>query len=612
MSLTQLRARSYAVWLGATALALGHAQARAEDAAPAAMESAASRTPSGEANGGGAPNAAGSDAAPTQSAGPDRAPSLDPLSRSPLPPEAEPLPPSAGLAPAPDPIAPGAAATSEPDAAPDLAAAIPDALTALSGQTLVRSPIGAADWRAAVLAMRAFYAARQNAPVWVDARGLTSAARDALARLARADDDGLDLGMFALPAPATRETRADRLAAMDATISAAVIAYAMQASGVRAPPSAISALVTAKPEIADPGRALSTVAGSPSPSDALWAFNPPQKGYRDLRDEWARLRASATIAAIPPLRGPALTIGMADPRVPLIRARFSLGATADISADRTYDARVASAVAAFQKSRGLPANGVLTATTSDAIFDDPAARLEALILANMEMWRWQPRDMGERRVEINVPDYSLRLMDGDNELRRTRVIVGKPDTQTPIFSNEIKYILVNPAWHVPDSIIKKEMLPKLARDPDYLTKHGFEVTEVAGHLVVKQPPGEANALGRILFMFPNEHSVYLHDTPTRGLFSAPKRAFSHGCIRVEAPFQLAELALGGAGRGWSAARVESLIGSQERAIFLPRPLPIHIEYFTAFVDESDVLQQREDVYGLTARVAATLSRLRQD
>jgi murein L,D-transpeptidase YcbB/YkuD len=227
------------------------------------------------------------------------------------------------------------------------------------------------------------------------------------------------------------------------------------------------------------------------------------------------------------------------------------------------------------------------------------------------MWRWQPRDMGQRRVEVNVPDFTLRVLDGDDEIQRERVIVGKPDTPTPIFSNDIRYILVNPVWRVPDSIIKKEMAPKLASDPNYLTRRGFKVTKVGDRLVVEQPPGEGNALGHILFMFPNEHAVYLHDTPARGLFNTSRRAYSHGCVRVEDPTRLAELFMGGAARGWTAARVQSLVGANEKTVFLPKPIPIHIQYFTEFVDESGTPRGVEDVYGLTTKVAATLAQFRQ-
>ena len=214
--------------------------------------------------------------------------------------------------------------------------------------------------------------------------------------------------------------------------------------------------------------------------------------------------------------------------------------------------------------------------------------------------------MGEERIEVNVADFTLRVLRGEDALLNTRIIVGKPDWQTPIFSNVMRYILVNPSWRVPPSIIRKEMLPKLADDPDYLTRQGFEVTQKGDTIEVRQPPGERNALGHIAFMFPNEHSVYLHDTPSRELFMASRRAFSHGCVRVDQPMRLAELVMGG---NWSEQRLRSLIGETERTIFLPRPVPIHIEYFTAFVDEAGALQTRDDVYGHMQRVESALGLL---
>ena len=216
--------------------------------------------------------------------------------------------------------------------------------------------------------------------------------------------------------------------------------------------------------------------------------------------------------------------------------------------------------------------------------------------------------MGERRIEVNVADYSAAVMDGDTIIHQSRVIVGKPETPTPIFSNVMRYILINPSWQVPNSIIQKEMLPKL----DYLSRHGYEVKTVGGRLTVRQLPGETNALGRIAFMFPNDHSIYLHDTPSRELFDEETRAFSHGCIRVEDPLSLAELVLGGAAKGWSEKRIEAAFGGPERTVFLPQPLPVHIEYFTEFVDEVGELRERPDVYGLTQKVAGMISAASQD
>jgi murein L,D-transpeptidase YcbB/YkuD len=502
-----------------------------------------------------------------------------------------------------------------PVVASRLPAAIEAALAALEAEVVKTSPIGAGDWRAARRAIRAFYAARDFAPVWVADSGLTPAADSALLRLARADEDGLDLSAFALPRRPIEDASPERLAEAEIVISAAAVAYAMQASGARLIPSRISSLLAARPSVADPGQALAAVAAAAAdPGEALEAFNPQQKGYADLRDQLTRLRAGAgAVVATPPIpAGPALKIGMVDARVALVRARLGLDSAADGKDALVYDARLASAVAAFQRKNGLAASGALTPATAEALSSGPTTPREAMLLANMEMWRWEPRAMGDERVEINIPDYSLKVMNGDALVHQARVIVGRPDTPTPVFSNEIRYILVNPIWRVPDSIVKKELAPGLAQDPTYLARLGYEVTQAGDRLVVRQPPGAGNALGRIAFMFPNEHGVYLHDTPARGLFAAPRRAFSHGCVRVEQPMRLAELVMGGASAGWSQARLQSLFGASERAVFLPRAIPIHLEYFTEFVDASGALQDREDVYGIATRVAGTFARISQD
>ena len=459
---------------------------------------------------------------------------------------------------------------------------IADALDALPPAEGTKSPVSALrNWRAARDALIAFYAGRADMAVWTDAKGFNPAGRAIIARLKRADEDGLDLRDLAIPDANERFDDSARLAKAEIAAAEGIIAYAFQASGGRIDPARISPLITAKAEVAPPLRALSAVATAEYPDAALEGFNPPQKGYRDLRDELARLRGSLG------------DLGSSGPKA-LIRARFDK--------DRVSDKTGSGAqVAADDVARQRDAPRVV-ASTGDIVA--PATRaLEASVLANMEMWRWEPRDMGEERIEVNVADFTLRVLRGDETVHRARIIVGKPDTQTPIFSNAMRYILVNPSWSVPVSIIKKEMLPKLADDPDYLTRQGYEVTEKDGMIQVRQPPGERNALGRIAFMFPNEHSVYLHDTPARALFTASRRAFSHGCVRVDQPMRLAELVMGA---GWSEQRLRTLIGGDERTIFLPRPVPIHIEYFTAFVDDDGTLQTRDDLYGHVRRIESAL------
>jgi murein L,D-transpeptidase YcbB/YkuD len=384
-------------------------------------------------------------------------------------------------------------------------------------------------------------------------------------------------------------------------IAAAIVTYAEQASGSRVPPSRVSRLITTSPTVADPGVALAETAAAPDPGARLADFNPPQKGYRDLREELKRLIEDASGRARLHAIAPALDPGLGAAQAPLIRANLEPAAPADPQID-----------AARRRASGRPAIGAFTASADAAFAIGPLARRRAAILANMEMWRWEPRDMGDLRIEINVPDFSVSVRDGDTVLHRARVVVGKPDTPTPIFSNVMSYVLINPSWQVPDSIIRREMLPKLASDPDYLSRHGYEVKTIGGRITVRQPPGEDNALGRIAFMFPNQYSVYMHDTPSRALFAAESRAFSHGCVRVDEALRLAELVLGGAANGWPARRISAAIGGAERTVFLSRPLPIHIEYFTEFVNEFGELRERPDVYGLTRKVADTLSSASQD
>lgn len=453
-------------------------------------------------------------------------------------------------------------------------------------------------------ALAAFYEARQYAPVWIADAKWNDKASSAIARLERAADDALSLRATPIPALSGKDEAA--IASADVALSELIAAYARQASGVRVDPLTISKQITAKPDVVDVGRALTEVSSAADAGAKLASYNPQHAGYQLLREKLAELRHAAPAVAQSKKRipaGPVLKAGMRDDRVPLIRARFGLTLTQD-NDELVYDTKVAAAVADFQKQNGLPASGTLTTRTIDALSDGDPERLENELIANMESWRWMPRDMGEERIEVNIPDYMVRVYRGEKIIHQARVIVGKPQTPTPIFSNAMQFLIVNPYWNVPPSIIKKEMLPKLKEDPDYLKKLGYEVLpQKGGGVAVRQPPGERNALGWIKFMFPNEHAVYLHDTPTRHLFANAKRAFSHGCVRVDQPFSLAEIVLG---EGWTEERVKALKGGGERMVKMPRPLQIHIGYFSAFVDEHGKLQLREDIYGYSQKVRAAL------
>lgn len=454
--------------------------------------------------------------------------------------------------------------------------------------------------------LAAFYAKAEYPLAFVRDGAFTPAAQAVVARLKAADEDGLDSTDYPVPdLRLSKEASPAQWAEADLKLAAAVIRYARDARGGRIDPSRISPLITPKLDLPEAGDVLARVANAADANVALEAYNPPHPGYRALKAQLAKLRAShPSQPGVKVPKGPTLRVGMQDERVPLIRARFNLGkGRADAN---VYDARVASAVAEFQKEKGLTDDGVLGPDTVAALSGPSVARMESELIANMERWRWLPSDLGARHIMVNVPEYSLRLVDGSAVIHQTRVIVGKEQTQTPIFSETMKYLVINPSWTLPPSILKKEFLPALASDPSYAERKGYRIIRKGNRLTVQQPPGERNALGFIKFMFPNQHSVYLHDTPNRKLFAAGKRAFSHGCVRVDQPFQLAEEVLG---EKWSEERLKSLIGKGERYVNLSRPLPVHLTYFTLSVDEKGVVKTFNDLYGFDRKVREALGLL---
>jgi len=238
------------------------------------------------------------------------------------------------------------------------------------------------------------------------------------------------------------------------------------------------------------------------------------------------------------------------------------------------------------------------------------ARQIEIVVANMERWRWYPRDLGNTHVVVNEPDFTLKVMVGDNQVWTTRVVIGKPSTPTPLLSETMKSITVNPTWHVPYSIVHNEYLPALEQDPTVLERMGLRVSYGAnGDVQITQPPGDGNALGRLRFNFPNRFSVYHHDTPDKQLFANDVRALSHGCMRIQDPAKYAEVLLNIARphEHWTADRVKRMFGRAEQDLSLPpTQIWVHLTYQTAFVDNAGKLQMRRDLYGLDARTLAAI------
>jgi murein L,D-transpeptidase YcbB/YkuD len=548
--------------------------------------------------------------------------------------------------------APGAVATVTvtPDVQP-LADPLAEAIRALvAGHATTMS---LAD-KKKVAAVSKVYAERDYAPLWVEQGRLGSRAALVIDRIGRAADDGLDPSAYALPDAATMPTEpspAD-LAALDVGLSMAVAAFAADASAGRVAPSSIAKDITRSPKPIDAATALAAVAGGGDPVAALDGFNPPNPAFARLKAKLAEVRARGEAPKPEPIAsGPTLKPGMHDARVPALRARFGLATATDTptgsimapaetqvastsddplvatveaaiqSSDETlYDEPLVEAVKGFQAKAGLVSDGIIGSRTL-AVLNGEDRDEEGEILANMEMWRWMPRDLGRDHVFVNVPEFIVRVVRDGVQVHQTRVVVGKVANQTPIFSDEMEYLVVNPYWHVPESIKIKEMLPEIQADPaGYFSRHGYEATwegqvidpnsviwdENAVKAVgIRQVPGEANALGNIKFMFPNQHSVYLHDTPSRKLFQRDFRAYSHGCVRVDDPMAFAEVILQGDPE-WTVDKLKAMFGGAERRVDLAHHLKVHIGYFNVWVDESGTLQMRDDLYGHAKKVKAAL------
>ena len=360
----------------------------------------------------------------------------------------------------------------------------------------------------------------------------------------------------------------------------------------------------------------------------LQSLRPQGAYYRALKEALAANRAIAARGGWSTLpAGATLKPGMDDPRVPLLRAR--LAASGDLegagaaATGTVYDAALVAAVKAFQDRHGLDADGAVGRATLAELNVPVTARIDQLRV-NLERIRWVFRDLAGEFVVVNIAGYGAAYF-VDGEIRwRARAIVGRPYRQTPVFKDALSYLELNPTWTVPPTILRNDILPKLRQNPAYLREKKLRVVDPNGgpvsaagidwHKVsasnfryyLRQDPGPDNALGRIKFMFPNAHAVYLHDTPTRELFRQPERTFSSGCIRIENPLALAELLLRDPAR-WNQASLQAAIDSGEtRRVNLPRKVPIMLLYLTAFPDQAGRVQFRRDVYRRDARTLQAL------
>ena len=524
---------------------------------------------------------------------------------------AEPTPaPAAVAAPAatPEPTttasAPAAPAPSAAPAAPALSAAdtaVVDQLRNLSSGKYDRI-VGNKKDRTIV---DAFYSGRDYAPLWITDGKLNERGKAVIAYLGHVDQDGLDPADYPVPNFSALSEPGD-LAEAELKLDMTIITYAHHASTGRVHWSRVSSDIYYTLTAPEPADVLAAMVEAKDMAKALDAYEPRTAGYLALKAKLAEIRAGKGDAKKTPIaNGAAPKVGASDDRVPLLRERLNVSGDGS-----TFDKPLADAMKKYQQEHKLRVTGTLTQETIDALNGHTPDKPVDIILANMERWRWMPHDLGNTYVIVNLADFTLKVMHDGKQVWITRIVDGKPEMPTPIMQAEMKYITINPTWNVPPSIVNHEYLPALQQDPTVLDRMGLKVGKNPdGTVHIWQPPGDHNALGRIRFNFPNKFLVYQHDTPDKYLFANDKRAYSHGCMRVQDPQKYAEglLSLVRPNDGYTLERIKKMIDAGgEQDIQLPTYIPVNLTYQTAFVDDDGKLQFRDDVYGRDRQLLAIL------
>jgi murein L,D-transpeptidase YcbB/YkuD len=511
----------------------------------------------------------------------------------------------------------------------------PDALSSRGPEAAPAAPAAeAAPPPAPVDSIDLVYDARGGAPIWLTA---DFGAAEALIEALRAAPSHAmpaaryDAGRLAAKVAAARADAA-RLPEADRALSAAFVAWARDLAG-----GALEArsMPGVELEVVRPARSLLLAAAARAVESGdiaahLADLAPRHPDYERLRAYYAEQAAlAASEAAAPRIPdGPTLRAGERGPRVAALRARLT--ATGDLAGPAAadperFDDALSAAVKRFQARKGLGADGAVGRMTLAAL-NASAADRAASAAVNLERMRWMNRPLGTRHIMVNIPDFTVSLVDGDDVLFRERVVVGKLATQTPEFSDEMSHIVLNPTWFVPRSIATEDILPKLQADPTYLSQRNMRLVRGDGGEIpsdpslhdwsaysrgnfpyaIRQRPDAGNALGKVKFIFPNNHAIYLHDTPQKNLFDRVSRAYSWGCVRVRDPLRLAEALLAPQEAEPRAFIDRVLATGRERYVHLDVEVPVHLVYRTLWVDADGAVHTRPDVYGRDAAVLRAL------
>lgn len=488
-----------------------------------------------------------------------------------------------------------------------------------------------------------FYQKRGNAPAWIENRKPRPQMDQLIDALQHADREGLDPALYNASTLAARRQEAgrgfltmqgfDEREAIDLDIWLTYL-YLQYASDLS---NGLSNLSHADPQWKIRDEKLDALALLEQALDqnrvgaSLTELTPSHPQYTRLRDALQHYRQIAHQGGWPALPADLkLKPGQQNAAVPALARRLAV--TGDFTGtvqdgNAAYGADLQEAVKRFQRRHGLPDDGVVSAATV-AQMNVPVEQRIGQITLNLERWRWMPRDLGDRYILVNIPEYRLEVWDRGQVPLSMRVVVGKKDTPTPIFTDDMTHLVFAPYWNVPAGIASKETIPSVLRDPAFLQRTDMEVLDKGGTVVdpgsidlehaseyrFRQRPGAGNSLGHVKFMFPNQYNVYLHDTPADSLFARAARSFSHGCVRVEQPEELARYLLADQPE-WTAERIEAAMnGREEQTVKLRAPLPVYLGYWTARISADGILQFRDDLYGIDARqtgmLAATLDTLK--